>query len=185
MPPAKIWQNDNRMMQRRALLGAVVALAALLGSGAAPASAHPIPIQATPEAGVVTPKATTSVAVALSEPSVARGSRIRVLGPNSKEVAVGPLRATAGGRVLSVKPRQTLPSAVYAVRWSALGKDGHIVNGSFRFGIAGPDGAAPAGSETLTGAGERLGSDNTPRDGIVQVFGRWLGILAASLLLGT
>ncbi len=173
------------MTIRRAVFGAVVALAALLGGGAAPASAHPIPIQATPEAGVVTQKASTSVAIALTEPVVARGSRVRILGPTGKPVAVGPLSTSGGGRVLSVKPQQDLERGIYQVRWSALGDDGHVVNGSFRFGVAGPNGEAPAGVETLTGAGERLAADDSPRDSVVQVLGRWLGILAASVLLGS
>lgn len=172
------------MSPKRALLVAVVALAALLGGGAAPASAHPIPIQATPEPGVVTTKADSAVSIALSEPAEARGSRIRILGPGGRLIAAGPLRATADGRVLTVKPRRALPSAVYVVRWSALGDDGHIVNGSFRFGVAGPKGVAPPGAEKLTGAGQRPGIDKAVDDDGLRVFGRSLGILAASVLLG-
>ena len=173
------------MTPRRALLGAVVALAALLwGGGAAPASAHPIPIQATPEPGVVTKKADSPVSIALSEPAVVRGSHVQVFGPGDRKVAVGPLRASAGGRVLTVKPRRTLPSAVYVVRWSALGNDGHIVNGSFRFGVATATGADPVGAAALTGAGERPGVDQAQDDDSLRVLGRSLGILAASTLLG-
>jgi methionine-rich copper-binding protein CopC/putative copper export protein len=169
---------------RRALLAAGVALAALLGGGAAPASAHPIPIQATPEPGVVTQKADTSVSIALSEPAVARGSHVRVFGPAGRTIAVGPVRASAGGRVLTVKPRRALASAVYVVRWSALGNDGHIVTGSFRFGVAGTNGVAPPGAAALTGAGERPGIDQAVDDDGLRVLGRSLGILAASTLLG-
>jgi methionine-rich copper-binding protein CopC/putative copper export protein len=172
------------MNKRSTLVVAVVALAALVGGGAAPAAAHPIPIQATPEAGVVTTKASTPVSVALTEPVVVRGSSIVIVGPSGQSIATRPVQATAGGRVLTVKPRHDLPSAVYKVRWTALGEDGHLVNGSFRFGVAGPKGAPPPGAESLTGAGERLDADTSARDGIARVVSRWLGILAASLLLG-
>lgn len=172
------------MTPRRALFAAGVALAALLGGGAAPASAHPIPIQATPEPGVVTKNASSAISIALSEPAVVRGSHVRVFGPAGKSVTVGPLRASGGGRVLTVKPRRDLSSAIYVVRWSALGNDGHIVNGSFRFGVAGPNGADPAGAAALTGAGERPGIDQAQDDDSLRVLGRSLGILGASTLLG-
>ena len=56
--------------------------------------------------------------------------------------------------------------------------------GTFDFGVAGAKGAAPAGVEKLTGSGGGRGGENAAGDGFVKVVGRWLGILAASLLFG-
>ena len=169
---------------RRVLFGAAVALAALAGGGATVASAHPLLIQATPQPGVVAGSAPRSISVALTESAVARGSRIRVLGPGGARVAVGPVRASGGGRTLTVRPRRALPSAVYDVRWSVLGDDGHVVSGTFDFGVAGANGAAPRGVETLSGAGGGRGGEDAAADGFVKILGRWLGILAASVLFG-
>lgn len=170
-------------MTFRRTVVAVAALAALLGSGVAPAAAHPSPIQTTPEAGAVAPKAPAAVSLALTEPAVARGSTLQITGPDGKTVATGPVREEAGGRILSVAPRSVLASAVYTVRWSALGADGHVVSGSFRFGVAGAGGADPDGAETLTGAGQRPGSDSAQGDGVMRWTSRVGGILAASFLL--
>jgi methionine-rich copper-binding protein CopC/ABC-type branched-subunit amino acid transport system substrate-binding protein len=169
---------------RRAVLGAAVALGALTGIGPTAAWAHPLLIQATPQPGVVADSSPPAIGLALSEPAVARGSQIRVFGPGDRRVAVGAVRGGDGRRTISVRPRSPLRSAVYAVRWSVLGDDGHIVTGAFRFGVAGADGAAPTGVETLSGAGGGRGSEQAATDGVVKLAGRWLGILAASLLFG-
>ncbi|MDP2709686.1 MAG: ABC transporter substrate-binding protein [Solirubrobacteraceae bacterium] len=172
------------MKTRRALLGAAVVLGVLWGTGPSAAWAHPLLIQASPEPGVVAPASPSSISIALTEPSVARGSRIRVLGADGTELPVTAVRASGGGRTLSVRPRSRLRSAVYTVRWGALGDDGHIVTGSFDFGVAGANGAAPPGVERLSGAGGGRGEETAVADGIVKVIGRWLGILAASVLFG-
>jgi methionine-rich copper-binding protein CopC/putative copper export protein len=169
---------------RRALLSAAVALGALAGTGPTAALAHPLLIQATPQPGLVADPAPRAISIALSEPAVARGSRIRLYGPGGKELPVGAVRASGGGRTLSVAPRSPLRAAVYRVRWGALGDDGHIVNGSFDFGVAGAKGASPAGVETLSGGGGGRGGEDAAADGVVKIVGRWLGILAASFLLG-
>ncbi|MEA2154682.1 MAG: copper transport protein [Solirubrobacteraceae bacterium] len=169
---------------RRVLLGAAVALGALWGVGPAAAWAHPLLIQATPQPGLVVSGAPSSISVALTEPAVARGSRIRLFGPRGAPVAVSAVRATGGRRTISVSPQANLRSAVYDVRWSVLGDDGHIVSGSFDFGVAGAGGAAPPGAERLSGSGGGRGGESAASDSIVQVAGRWLGILAASVLFG-
>ncbi|MEA2148742.1 MAG: copper transport protein [Solirubrobacteraceae bacterium] len=172
------------MTIRRALLGAAVALGALLGTGPAAAWAHPLLIQATPQPGLVASPAPDAIGLALTEPAVARGSRIRVRGPRGARVAVSAVQSSDGGRTLSVRPRAKLRSAVYDVRWSALGDDGHVVSGAFDFGVAGAGGAAPPGAERLSGGGGGRGGETASGDGIVRIAGRWLGILSASLLFG-
>jgi len=169
---------------RRALLGAAVALGALMGTGPTAAWAHPLLIQATPQPGLVADASPDAIGLALSEAAVARGSRIRIFGPRGARLPVSAVRGTDGRRTLSVRPRGTLPSAVYRVRWSVLGDDGHIVTGSFDFGVAGAKGAVPPGVETLSGGGGGRGGERASADGIVQIASRWLGIVAASILFG-
>ncbi len=172
------------MKRRRALFGAAVVLGALMGTGPTVAWAHPLLLQASPQPGLVASPAPRTISIALSEPAVARGSRIRVLGPDGAEIRVGPVRAGGGGRTLSVRPRAPLRAAVYEVRWGALGDDGHIVTGTFDFGVAGAGGASPPGVERLSGGGGGRGGESAASDSVVRVLGRWLGILAASVLFG-
>ena len=169
---------------RRALLGAAVVLGVLWGTGPTAAWAHPLLIAPSPEPGLVASSSPREISLALTEPAVARGSRIRLFGPGGAELPVGAVRASGGGRTLSVTPRKRLLSAVYKVRWGALGDDGHIVTGSFDFGVAGAKGAPPAGVETLSGAGGGRGAENAATDGVVRIISRWLGILSASILFG-
>jgi methionine-rich copper-binding protein CopC/putative copper export protein len=168
----------------RVLLGAAVVLGALAGAGPTAAWAHPLLIQATPQPGLVASGAPTAISLALTEPTVARGSQIRLFGPGGDRLAVTPVKAAGGRRRLSVAPRAPLRSAVYEVRWSVLGDDGHIVSGSFDFGVAGAGGAAPRGVERLSGAGGGRGGEDAATDGVVRILSRWLGILAASILFG-
>jgi len=169
---------------RRVLLGAAVALGALAGTGPAAAWAHPLLIQATPQPGLVASPGPRAISLALTEPAVPRGSRIRLFGPGGKQLAVTPVRAAGGSRTLAVRPRAPLRSAVYRVRWSVLGDDGHLVTGAFDFGVAGSNGTPPPGVETLSGGGGGRGGETAAADGVVRVVGRWLGILCASLLFG-
>jgi methionine-rich copper-binding protein CopC/putative copper export protein len=169
---------------RRVLLGAAVVLGALLCTGPAAALAHPLLLQASPQPGLVASGSPSAITLALSEPAVARGSRIRLYGPSGRELAVTPARGADGRRTVSVRPRSPLPSAVYTVRWGVLGDDGHIVTGSFGFGVESAKGDAPPGVEKLAGAGGGRGGEDAAADGVVKVLGRWLGIVAASLLLG-
>ena len=172
-------------MLRRCTLAAAVALGALMGAGPSAAVAHPLLETAAPSAGLVTPKAPGAVRIALSEPVAVRGSSISITGPRGQAVKTSKLTGSADGRQLSVTPAEPLRSAVYEVRWSILGDDGHRVGGTFGFGVAGAGGAPPPGAETLGGAaaGGRGGEELEP-ESIVDVLAGWLGILAASALLG-
>lgn len=172
------------MKGRRVLLIAAVALGALAGAGPTAAWAHPLLIGATPQPDVVADVAPRTITLALTEPAVARGSRIRLFGPTGARLPVTAVRSGGGRRALSVRPRGRLRGAVYTVRWSVLGDDGHIVSGAFRFGVAGAGGAAPRGVEQLAGAGAGRGGETAAADGIVRLLSRWLGILSASLLFG-
>lgn len=171
-------------MVRRALAGAAVVLGALC-AGPAAAVAHPLLVQTAPAAGLIAPQAPDAIRLQLSEPVVARGSRLTVTGPRGVKVATGSVVRSSDGKGLSVKPKTPLRSAVYRVRWTALGDDGHLVRGDFSFGIAGAKGAPPPGAERLGGtSASGLGGERTDQDGFVGTLARWLGIAAASFLFG-
>src|SRR3954468_4617547 len=169
---------------RRIVLGAVAALGAL-GIGPAAALAHPVLSGAAPTPGLVSPQPPHSVVLSLSEPASAGGSAISVVAPNGARVRLGHVRASRDGGTLSATVPHTLDSAVYAVRWRALGQDGHVVSGSWSFGLAGAAGNAAAGASQLTGAGgDTRGSQQAGLEGPVRVGMRWLGIVGAAFLLG-
>ncbi len=171
------------MSSRRLIAGVIAWLGALLGAGPAVALAHPLLLQAAPTPGLVAPKAPDAIRLAVSETAVARGSSIVVTGPRGTRVPTSAV--TVKGRTASVTPKRPLRPAVYRVRWSVLGNDGHLVSGTFDFGVAGANGAAPPGAERLVGASAAYrGAEDAVSDGFVRVLGRWLGILAAALILG-
>jgi putative copper export protein len=129
------------------------------------------------------------VVLAFSEAVVARGSSVVVSDPDRAprgrvQPLVG-LVTSADRRTLTADLGRALRPGVFQVRWTVLGDDGHRVSGHFAFGVAGSGGAPPAGAERLTpaAAGGR-GGERASADGVVAVVARWLGILAASLLLG-
>src|SRR5207248_4562991 len=75
-----------------------------------------------------------------------------------------------------------LTPAVYTVRWKSVGDDGHVVSGTFRFGSPRRGGGAPPGAETL-GAPAARGGQSAGGEGVASVAARWLGLVAAGVLL--
>src|SRR4051794_19318491 len=157
-----------------------------MGIGPAAALAHPAVSGASPAPGLVTPRSPSAIVISLSEPAAPRGSSISLTAPNGARVLLGRVRAGDGGRTLSADvPRGGLRSAVYAVRWRALGEDGHVVSGGWSFGVAGAKGEAPPGAERLEGAsGGTRGDSNAGLEGPLRIGMRWLGIVAAAFLMG-
>jgi putative copper export protein/methionine-rich copper-binding protein CopC len=157
-----------------------------MGIGPAAAFAHPSVSGAAPAPGLIAPRSPDAIVISLSEPAAPRGSSISLTAPNGARVLLGKVRAGAGGRTLSAGvPSGGLRSAVYAVRWRALGEDGHVVSGGWSFGVAGADGKAPPGAAALEGAaGGTRGDSQAGLEGPLRVGMRWLGIVAAAFLLG-
>src|SRR4051794_4714830 len=169
---------------RRVYLGAVVVLGAI-GIGPAAALAHPVLSGAAPTPGLVSPRSPEAVVLSLSEPAVARGSSVSLVGANGERVLLGPVRVSSDGRTLSASLPHDLRPAVYAVAWKALGQDGHVVSGSWSFGVAGPGGEAPPGAGRLGGAAvDTRGSQEAGLEGPLRIGARWLGIVAGAFLLG-
>ncbi|MDX6646127.1 MAG: copper transport protein [Miltoncostaeaceae bacterium] len=170
---------------RRRTLGAGLACLALLLVLASAASAHPALQQASPTPGLIAPAPAAAVELSFSEPAVREGSRITVT-VDGRQVHVGAVRSSDGGRLLSVRPARALGTGVYEVSWTALGADGHRGSGRFGFGVADRDGEAPAGGQALLAFGSRggPGDQSAATEGVLAVVARWLGLLCASVLLG-
>ncbi|MCW2991562.1 MAG: putative rane protein, partial [Solirubrobacterales bacterium] len=134
---------------RRGLTIAAVWLGALC-AGPAVAVAHPLLVEAAPTPGLVAPSPPGAVQLQFSEPTVPKGSSVVLLDKDGRRVVTGGVTAGDGGRTLTLRPASKLASAVYRVKWSALGADGHGVGGTFAFAVAGPHGPPP-GAERLLG----------------------------------
>src|SRR3954452_18666087 len=166
-----------------ALAAATLLLLAFPGT----ASAHPTLLQTSPAPGLIAPKAPHQIELSFSEAAVPAGSRITLSKLGGAPVPVGNLRSVSGGRTLSVAPEASLPEGTYQVTWTALGDDGHLVSGRFAFGVAGAHGQAPPGAQAIVAFGSRGGGggdQSTGFEGGFTVLARWLGLLAASLLVG-
>jgi methionine-rich copper-binding protein CopC/putative copper export protein len=173
-------------MFRRTLVGVVVALGAMC-AGPAAALAHPLLLETVPSAGLVDPSPPTEIELAFTEGAVPEGSLIQVTDSHGRRVPTGPVKASNGGEDLSVKLKAKVLGQIYSVHWAALGNDGHTTSGDFKFGVVGLKGAPPPGAEQLTGqggAGGRLESQAAAVEGGASIFSRWIGLLAASLLIG-
>lgn len=152
-----------------------------LGWPGAVASAHPSLMRSQPQTGEVVPEAPREVVLSFNEGVIAAGSRVQLARPGGRPMR---LRGTSrrGKRELVAPVGARLAPAVYEVRWSAIGTDGHSLSGSFRFGVATAAGGPPPGAERLGGAAMR-GEQAAASDGVAEVVIRWLGLVAAGVLL--
>ncbi len=138
---------------RAAAIGAGLALALLPGV----ALAHARLTGSTPTAGSSLSKSPTELRLTFSEKTELAMTRVKLLGPDGKEIALAP-PAAGGDEGLSVVTavRSTLAPGTYTVTWQVAGRDGHPVRGNFTFvvGTAAPSaGARAAGSDSGSYAG--------------------------------
>lgn len=166
-------------MRRIGLLVAVAVLA--LATAAAPAGAHPRLTASSPAAEAIAPAPPREVVLTFSEPVVSRSARGRITAPGGRSIRAGAARAR-GGREIVVPLRERMGAAVYDLRWSVVGDDGHTLSGTLRFGVARAGGAPPPGVERLRAAAVTATSAGAS-DGPLEVALRWLGLVAAGVLL--
>src|SRR5581483_6547658 len=106
-----------------------------------------------------------------TEGIVIKGSSISLSGSRGKTYKVGHLAATLGGDAMTAAVPK-LPEGIYTVHWVAYGNDGHIVEGSYEFGVPSPSGQAPPGAArllaTTTGSAE-----SAPTESLISVAGRF------------
>ncbi|MGN6090366.1 MAG: copper resistance CopC family protein [Actinomycetales bacterium] len=150
----------------------VVLCAALLGFGAAPASAHDVLVSTTPSDGATVPRVPDAIVLTFAEPAQALGTHVLVQSPSGRSVAVGQ------PRLVDTEVRQavagSLPPGRYTVLWRVTSADGHPVNGQFTFTassattIAAPKGAsgsAASGSDGTSAASDGGSAGSSPEAG--------------------
>ncbi|HEU0302449.1 MAG TPA: copper resistance protein CopC [Longimicrobium sp.] len=124
------------------LLPVVTALAAL----PAPSLAHGALRRSVPASGAHLPTAPSELRLTFNESVELAIARLRLLGPDSVEVALAPLVLPPdSATVLVARITGPLRAGTYVVAWQVAGADGHPVRGTYSFVIApGAQGLAPA-----------------------------------------
>lgn len=142
-------------------------------------------MQSNPAPGVVAPRTPSTITLSFTEGVEPSGSAVRVERLDGGEVSTGEPSTGAGEATLTVPVDGDLAGEIYQVEWSALGVDGHQVGGEFRFGVLGADGAPPKDIRQLGAAGHDLAAPSWRSvEEIAPVLFRWVGLLAAALMLG-
>jgi methionine-rich copper-binding protein CopC len=159
--------DDVMTRIRRAVAAAVLAVASLV-AGASAASAHAILLATTPDGGSVLKTSPARVSLRFDE-AVQRPAYITVTGPSGRIDAAA---ATIAGPIVSVKLRPTTTTGRYTVAYRVISDDGHPVEGTFQYELAGssaatttpgatsprPSTAAVAQSKAATAASQSSGS---------------------------
>ena len=161
---------------RRALIGAVVVvLAVLVPAGAA--SAHAELESSTPADGSVVKTAPTSISLQFSEGVSVRPDGVRVL--DASGARVDKSKAKADGSVITV-PVGTLAQGSYLVSWRVISADGHPVQSAFTFSV----GKATTLGGDLAGKAFAGSSDRTYEiaAGVFRTFAYLGGLAAAGLV---
>jgi copper transport protein len=159
--------------RRAAALAAVLLLAS-----AGPARAHAGLLSSAPAAGDTLRQAPSRLLLRFSEPVEASSSGLVLLGWNGRAVTLAPERDPRDVAALQAALPPLEPGG-YRVQWRTLSADGHPVDGSFVFFVAGPDASlAPAPPER---AREEAGA---PTVRLVAAALRGIGVGALAALCG-
>lgn len=152
----------------RAVLGLLAAL--VLATWCAPsAAAHTRLESTTPAAGSTSDTPVDEVRLRFTLPVTSLGDGIVVEGPAGAVAA--DVAAAEDGLVLVATPAEPLAAGEYTVRWTVAAQDGHPLEGSFGFRVAGTStpGETPEPTETPGGhagdGGSHGGHDMSDMDG--------------------
>jgi len=119
--------------------GLILASAALLLVLPATASAHAVPVSATPAPGARLGTAPGAVVIVFDEPLVSRLSGTTVIDPAGRRFT-----GEVSGKTIRV-PLSTNAPGIYQVNWKTVSViDGHTITGTFRFGVGVSPGVATA-----------------------------------------
>jgi copper transport protein len=122
--------------------GLILASAALLLILPATASAHAVPVSATPAPGARLGVAPGAVVIVFDEPLEPRLSGTTVIDPDGRRFT-----GTVSGKTIRV-PLSTSAPGVYQVDWKTVSVvDGHTITGTFQFGV----GVSPAMATATAG----------------------------------
>ncbi len=119
------------------------------------AAAHPRLVRAVPAAGSHVQTVPRALSVTFNESLTAALSRLTLLDPAGRLVALDTLRtAPEDGMTLTARILGTMPAGRYTVKWQAAGADGHPMRGEYTFVLD----AGPVESTTGTTGERTLGS---------------------------
>lgn len=121
----------TRRLGAVALVGAILAVLALAGAGAA--SAHAARTAAEPAPGSSLAAGPPRVSATFNEQLQASFSAMTVVGPDANSWAAGPVEIA--GAVASVPLRPLGPVGTYTVNYRVTSADGHVVSGSWSFDL--------------------------------------------------
>ncbi|MFE7353722.1 copper resistance CopC family protein, partial [Streptomyces sp. NPDC057543] len=154
---------------------AVVAALLILLASAVPAFAHASLVSASPAPGTGLPQAPAAVVLRFDESLNLRLSHVDVTDARGREAGVGATRPVAGDGLAMQRRLGALTPGVYTVRWTSVAlDDGHVLHGSYQFGI----GTAPAGAGSVA-------AGPTATEGWAGLVGRWAGLLGLLSWTGT
>ena len=135
-------ENSSRRrsnLRRARLVLAVCAALTALALVATPAGAHANLVRAAPSPGTAVDPAPPVVYAEFSEAIDLGYSRLEVLDPNGQSVTTGPTEADPTSSVAMLVPVADLADGTYVVVWRTLSVvDGHVIRGSFAFGVGEP-----------------------------------------------
>ncbi|MEV8552454.1 copper resistance protein CopC [Streptomyces glaucescens] len=135
----------------RSLVLLLLAVAAALLAGAAPASAHAALTSSDPRQGAVVDQAPEQVSLTFSETVALSDDALRVLDPKGGRADTGEARGT--GATYTVKLRPGLPDGTYTVSYQVVSADSHPVVGAFTFSIGAPSATTVTVPEATAGGG--------------------------------
>ena len=133
--------RTRRPAVRRSMMiaaAAVVGLAANTTARSAHASAFPHLkfLRSSPSADTTVANSPDAVRIWLSEPAELPATKIVLTGAKGDTVATAPLtRGTEKDAPVVAKLVKPVGAGVYTVTWKAMSKDGHVVDGTFKFHV--------------------------------------------------
>ena len=113
---------------RRAAPAALILVASL-------ASAHPTLVGSSPKAGERLDVAPKQLRLSFNEPVEPAFTTVKLVSPSGKEGPAERTQAVESDARAVVSPLDVPGPGLYKARWSALGRDGHRVNGEFSFTV--------------------------------------------------
>ena len=156
----------------RLVLATLAALAAL-ALVALPAWAHANLVRASPSPGTAVDPAPLVVYAEFSEAIDPGYSSLEVLDANGTSVTTGPTEADPTSQVAMLVPVAELADGTYVVVWRTLSVvDGHVIRGSFAFGVGEPVAADVAVAVASI--------ESSPAAAVA----RWLLFMGVALLIG-
>lgn len=113
------------------LVGFVLTALALMSAGAA--SAHAARIGAEPAADAVVQTSPQRVTATFNEALQSNFAAMTVVGPDGNLWSTGPVEVS--GAIAGVGMRPAGPAGTYTVNYRVTSADGHVVSGSWSFGV--------------------------------------------------